>query len=551
MKHETFILNDPRAEEAIQRWGELKAERTMFEQDWTDIASLIRPQRGGFGMDSPTMRKLEKPLSSEPVIAHGNMAAGIYSGITNPANRWGGFDTPDADLNKWQPMAEWNDQATRIVMNSFSPSVSSFYPASYQAYADLAAFGNAAGYDEIDTAQRKFIDVTISLAEVVIVIDFHGRVIEIIRKFRLTGRTAVREFGKEMLPVKVVEMAEKGGQDKITFYQHVLPNDEFVAGKLGPSGKRWLSHHVCEEGKALIRRKGYDEMPFYYPRWDVDSGISYGTGPGFVALPSARVNHRMEDATIRAAQYAADPTKLAPDRNAIPLNGTFRPGAVVYGGVNMRGDRLVQNMDGGGSIGLTIEEKRAKVEAIKEAFYYSQMSLTGRTGLSDDENRIIEEARLRNWAPHADRIMEEYAARKMERRFKMLWRAGQIPPPPDGIPEGTPLQVRYQSAATMALRASEGQAIRGFLRDIVPLAQAKPRYMDRINDDALIEALHDASPSLPAAILRPREEADQIAEGRAQQQQAAQMLEAAQAGGGVVKDLAQAAAAGQGAGGGQ
>lgn len=551
MKPGVVIENDPRAEEAIRRWDELKAERTLFEQDWNDIARLIRPQRGGFGLDSPTMRKLEKPLSSEPVIAHGNFAAGIYAGITNPANRWVGFETPDEDLNKWQPMAEWNDQVTRRVMNSFSPSVSSFYPASYQAYADLSAFGNAAGYDQIDRARRKFIDVTISLAEVVVDIDFHGRVAEVVRKFRLTPRAAVREFGNEALPAKVVEMAEKGLSDKVTFYQHVLRNDDFVPNRLGAGGKPWLSHHVCEEGKALVRRRGYDEMPFYYPRWDVDSGFTYGTGPGFVALASARVNHRMEDATIRAAQYAADPTKLAPDRNAVPLNGTFRPGAVVYGGVNMRGEALIRNMDGVGNIGLTFEEKRAKIEAIKEAFYYSVMSLTGRTGVSDDENRIIEEARLRNWAPHADRIMEEYAARKAERRFRLLWRAGQIPPPPDGVPEGTPLRPRYQSAATMALRASEGQAIRGFLRDIAPLAQVKPRYMDRINDDELIEALHDASPSLPASILQPREVADQLAQQRAQQQQAAQMLEAAQAGGGVVKDLAQAAAVGQGAGGGQ
>ncbi|GGH36273.1 Bacteriophage head to tail connecting protein [Cribrihabitans marinus] len=551
MKPDAITEKDPRAQEAIRRWDELKIERNQFDQDWSDIARLIRPQRGGFGIDSPTLRQLEKPLSSEPVIAHGNFAAGIYAGITNPANRWAGLETPDQELNNWQPMAEWNDQVTRIVMNSFSPSMSSFYPASYQAYADISAFGNAAGYDQVDPDRRGFIDVTISLAEVVVDIDFHGRVVEAVRKFHLTPRAAVREFGRDNVPPKVAELAEKGETEKHAWFHHVLRNESFQAGKLGPKGKRWLSHHVCELGDTLVRVKGYDEMPFYYPRWDVDSGFTYGTGPGYIALPSARVNQRMTDATIRAAQYAADPTKLAPDRNTVPLNGTFRPGAVVYGGVNMRGDPLIRNMDGVGNIGLTVEHQRATVEAIKEAFYYSVMSLTGRTGISDDENRIIEEARLRNWAPHADRIMEEYAARKVERRFRMLWRAGQIPPPPEGVPEGTPLQVRYQSAATMALRASEGQAIRGFLRDIVPLAQVKPRYMDRINDDALIEALHDASPSVPASILHSREVADQAAEARAQQAQAAQMMEAAQAGGGVVKDLAQAAAAGQGQGGGQ
>ncbi len=544
--------NDPRAIEAFRRWDELKAERRLFEPDWEDIARLIRPQRGGFGMDSPTLRRMEKPLSSEPVIAHGHFAAGIYSGITNPASRWAGLETPDTELNKWQPMAEWNDVATRIVMNSFSPSMSSFYPASYQAYADLAAFGNAAAYDEIATGRRGFVDVTLSLAEVVVDIDFHGRVNEIVRRFRLTPRAAVREFGAGAVPPRVLELADKGVSEKHLYFQHVLPNDRFVAGHLGAGGKRILSHYACEVESTLMRVRGYDEMPFYFPRWDVDSGFTYGTGPGFVALASARVNQRMDDATIRAAQYAADPTVLIPDRNTIPLDGTFRPGSVIEGGRSLQGRDMVSHLNLSGNIGLSIEEKRAKVEAVKEAFYYSVMSLTGRTGITDAENRVIEEAHLRNWAPHADRIMGEYAAPKVERRFRMLWRAGQIPPPPAGVPDGTPLQVRYQSAAAMALRASDGQALRRYIGDVAQLGQSDPRYFDRLDADAVIEALHDDSPSLPASILRPRAEADQLAQQRMQAQQMQQAMQLAQAGGGVVKDLAGAQAAlqgGQGGGG--
>lgn len=105
-------------------------------------------------------------------------------------------------------------------------------------------------------------------------------------------------------------------------------------------------------------------------------------------------------------------------------------------------------------IGLTIEEKRAKVEEIKNAFHYSIMSLQGRTGLTPEETLIIEEARMREWVPHSDRIMEEYAARKVERRFRMLWRMGQIPVPPREA-EGKPMQVRNTSAAQMAMKARE------------------------------------------------------------------------------------------------
>lgn len=549
MKSANIMKQDPRAEEAFRRWDELKAVRALHEPDWEEIARLIRPQRGGFGSTDHAKRKMEKPLSSEPILAQSSFAAGIYSSITNPATRWGGLETPDQDLNRWKPMAEWTDLATRRVLTSFSPAMSSFYSATFQAYSDIAAFGNAAGYDELDVGKRKFIDVTLSLAEVVVDIDAHGRVIEMVRRYQLSPSAAMRAFRKngDFLPPKVQELAGKHATGKITFVQHVLPNDEWREGALGPRGKPWLSHTACEIEHTLVRVKGYEEMPVYYPRWDVDSGMTYGTGPGFISLASARMVHQMDAATIRAAQFAANPTKLAPDRNAIPLNGTIRPGSMVYGAIDMRGNPLIRNMEANPNIGLTIEEKRSKIEAVKEAFHYSIMGLTGRTGITSEESMIMEEARLRNWAPHSDRIMEEYAARKFERRFRMLWRAGQIPPPPPEA-QGMPLQVRYQSAATMAQKAREGQAIRQFIGDLGPLAQMDQRFADRVDPDALTEALHDASPSLPASILRSRDEADQIAKGRAQAEQAQQAMQMAQAGGGLVKDLAGAMAQGQGDG---
>ena len=106
-----------------------------------------------------------------------------------------------------------------------------------------------------------------------------------------------------------------------------------------------------------------------------------------------------------------------------------------------------------------------------------------------------------------------------------------------------PLQVRYQSAATQALKAREGLAISGFLRELAPLVQMNPRYGDRIDPDEMTEAIHDASPVLPAKILRSREEADAIGKQRAEAEAQAQQMAQMQAGAGMAKDLGQAAGA--------
>ncbi|MCB1349001.1 MAG: hypothetical protein KDK11_10275 [Maritimibacter sp.] len=539
MKPDRVIENDPRAEEAIRRWDELKQRRVRHETIWEDIARLIRPQRGGFSMTDHVDRDMERPLSSGPAMASTSFASGIYAGITNPANRWGGLETPDPDFNNWKPMAEWNDFATRAVMTSFGPSMSSFYRATFQGYSDIAAFGQFAAYDEFVTDERKFMDETLSLAEVVVEIDWYGRVVEVVRKTMGTARQITRQF-KGQVPAKIAELAEKGATDRLAVYQHVLLNEDFRKGAFSVRGKRYLSRHVTEEGKALLRESGYNEMPFYFPRWDVDSGETYGTGPGFIALPSARLHHLMHAATIRAAQYAADPTKLVPHRDDWQIHGRIAPGQLVAGGLNpMTGRKMIETLDTTGNIGITEAEKAKVLEEVKDAFHYTIMSLQGRTGLTSEETQIIEEAKLRNWAPHADRIMEEYGARKVERRFQMLWRLGQIPPPPKEA-QGIPLQVRYQSAATMAMSAREGQAVRQFLADLTPLTQLDPRYADRLDPDGITEALHDASPSLPATILRSRKDADALAQQRAQAQQATQMLDMLGQGAGAAKDLAAA-----------
>lgn len=541
--------NHPSAKAAMESWSRLKSARAKDEQDWEDIARLIRPQRGGFGLSDPGNREMEKPLSSEPIQAAASFAAGIYAGITNPANRWFGLETPDEEFNKWQPMAEWNDICTRRVFASFGPSLSSFYSSTFQAYSDIAAFGNAVAYDEFDPSQRKFLDLTHSLSEVVFDVDGWGRVWEWVRKFSLKPKQAMQRFPEPgALPPRIYEAAEKGDDVAFAFYQHIVPNYDWRPGRIGPKGKPHLSIYACEHDGWLIRQGGYDEMPSYAPRWDVDSGRICGTGPGFIALASARVVNRMEAATLKAAQYAADPTLLAPSREDWALNGHVRPGVVVYGGLNIRGDQMLQPLRAGGGIGLTQQEKAAKIEEIKNAFHYTIMTLQGRTGITTEESLIIEEARQREWAPHSDRIMEEYAARKVERRFRMLWRLGQLPPPPKEA-AGKPMQVRYTSAAQLAMKAREGLAIRRFVADLAPLAQSNPRYLDRVDPDALIEVMHEAAASLPAKLLRSREEADQLAQARAQQQQMAQMAAMAQPVAGAMKDAASAAQMMQGQGG--
>lgn len=542
-----FELGKTRAEKDAQRWSDLKSARSEHEQMWEAIAHLFRPQRGGFGLNDPASRKHDKPLSSAPIHAQNNFASGLYGTLTNPADRWFGLATSDADANAWHENKLWLDLVGGIIFSSFAPSVSTFYTSAQQIYGDVAAFGNAAQYDEVVASERKILDVTISLSEIVYDIDAFGRVCEVVRKFMLTPEQAMGMFKDvgDALPPKMAELALKGDRTRMTFYHCVGKNESYQRGKFGARGKAWYSRYSCDMDHCLIRVRGYDEMPFFAPRWDVDTGHIYGTGPAFNAMASARVHARMTDATIRAAQRAADPTILAPDKGDWPLNGLIQPGKVVYGAMNLQGNPMLRPLDVTGNFNLTLQERQNVMEEIRDAFHYSLMSLAGRTGMTATEVMAITEERQRLWAPHQGRLQEEFLAPKVARRFALLWKAGQIPPPPKGL-AGKDLQVVYLSAAAAAQRSVEGNAVLRILQDITPLAQISPaaaeRLGDRLDPDGALEILIEAR-GAPARLIRSREDADAIAQGRAQAQQQMQAMAAMKDGTGMVKDLAGAGAA--------
>lgn len=546
MKHETVEIpgaGDDRASDVIDRWYELKGDRLWHEQDWCDLARLMRPQRGDFLSYSPTLtHDRPKPLSSAVVMAANNFAAGLYGTMVNPTNRWFEFSTPNRDLRNWQPMKEWLFLTTSIVLASFRPSVSNFYSSAIQLMTDTSVFGNSAQYEEMDQREKRIIDRTLSLAEVCFAVDAHDQVDEIVRRFHLTPKQAASLFGMENLPEAIQEKYEKGITERTPYFQHVVRNEAFERGRIGWKGKAWRSVYVSEVSKQVVRLKGYDDMPFRAVRYEVDTGQSYGTGPGFVALASARMHHQMKAANLRSGQKAADPTLLAPDRETWRLHGRVLPGHTLYGGMNTRGQRMIDTLDNFGNTGLTQEMTAAELEEVREAFHWSLTNLVGRTGLGPIEALEMQEQRLRLQAPHLGRIQEEYLAPKIKARFALLWKAGQIPPPPEQG-ERAPMDLEYTSAAAMAQRSAQGVAAVRILDDMARLASLSPdaarRIDDRLNEDDLMETLVEARGGQPG-LLRSREDADAKAAEREQMEQAAMAMEQAPQGAAAVRDLAQA-----------
>ncbi len=541
------LLQHEAAKLAQERWQDGKNERSHHEQDWEELAVYMRgPSRGGFVSAEPGRDRNIKALTSAPIIAQMNFSAGLYGTLVNPANKWMGLELGGYGSDKSQDVREWEALASRVILNSFKPAISPFYSQVMPLFHDISTFGNACDYDELEPGTRRIMDVTLSLAEVVYFIDAFGRVVELVRRMMLKPAQAADWMGYENLPPKLQEKAQARSQDKHAFFQHVGRNREYEARALGPNGRRYFSRICTEVENALIRTRGYDEMPFRTPRWDVDTGQTYGYGPGSVALPDGRIATRMDDAVIRSAQFNADPVKLAPDREVWPHTGVWRPGSTIYGAVNAQGNAMIRTIEKSPGVGLTQEQYAQRIENVKDAFFSNLMQLAGRSGMSATEVIERQEEKLRLMAPNIGRIQDEYLSPKIARRFQLLWRAGQIPPPPEGA-KGRPMNIVYQSGASMAQKSAEGAALSRLLQDVTPLVQMDPegkgrRILDRINADDMLEAFQEARGADPR-VLRSRQDADQAAEARQPQQDLAAGIDLAQGGARALRDVAAAEAA--------
>lgn len=529
----------------IARYDELRSERRCYEDAWEEEARLFSPGRRGMTNDSEkTPRQVQGIYSSDPIMAANALHSELYGTLTNQANQWMTLAIADTDLMEAPNVREWLGVVSSRVLNSFRPSVSSFYPKTIQTFRDVVIHGNACSYDELNEDRKKIVDLAIPLGEVVVARDAFDELSEVIRRYRLSADKAASHFGYDALPKKLQECVDKSKAEKFLFYHHVVKNDDWRPGYIGPKGKEFSSKYVCEVDCKIVKSGGYDEMPFTYPGWDRESGETYARGAAYIATPSARTLNLMEGANLELGQRSARPTILAPDRRSINYGMKPNPGTILYGAM-VGGRAQIQPFLPTQGTGLSLEMTERKINQVKDAFLYNLLQLVGRTGMTATEVVEIQSQKLRLMAPHLGNQQTEYLVPKVQRRFAMLWRAGQIPPPPPEI-SGQPLDVQYLSAAAMAAKSAEGAAIVRLFDDLAPLAAISPehvqRAVDRLDPDGLVESLSDAR-GVPSRVLRSRDVADEIAASRAQQQQQQEAIAIAGQAASIGADLSQIEAA--------
>jgi hypothetical protein len=493
----------------------LETMRLPEERIWKSIAEMIRPEDQDFQGQLSSANAMDEIFDSTPLYALEDFTGGLFGQLTNPANDWFGLGVPDEELMLYQPVKQWLWLAKSRIRATLGASISSFYTEVPSWFADLGAFGLGVLYSEEDIGRGQIIDRAIPLREVYVDADYAGRINRVHRKFQLSGRQVLQKFP---------DTANVREKDSYEIVHAVFLNADFHPGRLGPEGKAYASHYVCQTLADLHRVSGYEEMPYFVPTWSRRSGKVYPRGPGHVARPDMRSLQVMERLHLTAAEFAADPMTLINAESDLTLSD-FYPGALLQGGMNDQGKALAQTLQRGQQLQLSMQQSEQRRAAVREAFYFSIMQLVNRPQMTATEFNGFQEEKLRQLAPNLERVQQGGLTPLIMRRFRILERAGQLPPPPPEL-EDQMLTIDYLSPLAKVQKMAEGRATWALANQIMQLAQFKPDVADNLDFDQTVAVLH-SSGSAPPIVLADPATIEATRAQRAQQAAASQQLDAA------------------------
>jgi hypothetical protein len=542
------IVGQPRqdsrdlAGELLRRQQQMEADRAIYESLWQEIADFMLPRSAVFTYKgTPQLRPMV--FDSTAILALDRFSAAFESMLTPRTQQWHMVRPIDDNLADDPEIKRWCDDITkRLFAFRYSPR-SNFASQSHEVYGNLGAFGTGALFSE-EIPGQGITYRACNLAGLYVVEDFQGRIRYAHYKQDMTAEQAAQRFGKENLPDQIAAKLDQRPDDKAVYLHCVRPNYAREMGNLGPKGMAYESLWVCQDARQMVGQGGFRTFPYAVSRYVTRPGQVYGDSPGMLALADTKMLNVMAQVMIQEAQLSIAPPLLAPNDGVLSAFGdgvSLLPAAINYGGVDDQGRPLVHALNRGSQFAPVKEEIAERRQSINAAFLVTLFQILVETPqMTATEALLRAQEKGALLAPTTGRQQSELLGPIVEREIDLLARAGVLPPPPRQMIEaGGGWKLEYDSPLTRAMKADQGVGLLRTIEAVTPLAQADPSVMDIFNAEEIGPGLADIN-GVPSKWIRTKDELAALKQGRAQAQQAQQLLAAAPGVGSAIKDISQA-----------
>jgi hypothetical protein len=534
--------------------------RANMVPTWTDIRNFLAPRTARFPGENVNdgRRQDLNIINSSPRLALRTLAAGMQSGVTNPMRPWFRLGTPDPQLQDFAPVKLWLYEVERLMRDMFARS--NLYDRLKSNYSILGAYGTSClGIEDDDDDILRAVDMP--MGSFSLYNTSANRCTTMYRDLTMGPEQMIEKFCKgdmkmaaKILPTSIINAYDNGNYDfPYPLVNIIEPNRNYVEGSALSNKKKYasvwadfgqgfgagtLANLSQIQGGGILSYKGYDDLPFMAPRWEVLGEDVWGFGCGEVAIGDSKQVQLMEKRKLQGIDKNVNPPKLA-DASMRNQRISSMPNDTTY--VN----GLIQGRPGVIPMyqpNPYINEMRDEIQSVNnridEAFYKNLFMMVSE--IADQPNitatqiNTMREEKLLMLGPVLERLNDELLNPLIERAFNMMYRRGMLPPPPKEI-QGQPLRVEYISVLAQAQKAIGLGNIERYVGFVGNLAQLQgaagqpPSAIDKINIDALIDEYGDGI-AIPPTINNTDDQVAAIRQGRNQQAQMQQGMAMAQQG---------------------
>jgi hypothetical protein len=531
---------------AIQRWGQLKTERSSWWSHWQEITTYLLPRSGRYFRQDRDKgdRRNNNIYDNTGIRALRTLGAGLMGGATSPARPWFRLGTADPDMNAYQPVKLWLDDVSTRMHMVFQKS--NTYRALHQMYEELGAFGTAASVILPDFSSVIH-HYPLTIGEYAITSDAQGKVCTLYREFEMPVSSMVKEFGYDACSKTVQSLFDggKGLDSWIPLIHAIEPRADRDHSKKNAQNMAWSSIYFELNGdsRKLLRESGFKQFPAVCPRWAVAGGDIYGNSPGMEALGDIKQLQHEQLRKANAIDYKTNPPLDVPanmknqDVNRLPGGITYRD-PTAGGPIKSLFDVDLDLAD----LLADIKDCRERINASFFADLFLLLSNNTNTQMTATEVAELHEEKLLMIGPVLERISNELLFPLVQTTFTHMQEAGIVPPAPPEM-QGQSLNVELIGILAQAQRAIGTNSVDRFVASMGTVAQMKPEVLDNFDPDAWADSYSDMLGVDPKLIVGPQQVAairQARAKAQAAQAQAASMEQQSK----TAKNLAQSPTAG-------
>jgi len=480
-----------KAERIIDELKYERGERAVVDPLFEEIASVLSPERAG-GFSSAHASSDSVLFDTTPILAKRGLTNAIGAMLRPKSaapGKWFDMVPDDEDLLKKADAKEWVERAEDTMWKAVYNPIARFMDVTGEVDDDIVAFGNGAGYVGLREDRRGLFYRGFHPGSIYPLMDEFNQTQGVLIVERVTAKQASDRWGKsgtlhkEMVRCLTAKDAATRNKmwDICWSVQRRFDRDPRIANNLNMP---WESVVVDVKNEHEILEEGFEEFPFFLPRWDVRSGSKYGRGIGILALPDAQTLNQMGKTLLRALHRAVDPSLLLPS-NSLVTAPNLHPGGVTYYDAkavrNLGMTKPFVQLDQGGHLPWGLDAQTRKQEHVFALFFRNILNLPV-DGPDMTATEVIQrrEEFIREIGSVFGRMESDYTGPIIDRTFKLMLRAGAFGPVED-IPEelrGHDINFRFASPVEKAKRQIEEATVSDGMRKVLEVGRVQPAVMD-------------------------------------------------------------------------